>query len=413
MIETIIIVGAGLAGATAARALRAGGYEGKIHLLGEEGRYPYDRPSLSKTVLLGDGETPPLLMEPSWYHEANIDLCLDDAVESIDRERRMVMLRSGAVLKFDRLIFATGMRPRKLPFPGADLRGVYYLRDYADCESLRKAFSEARSLVIVGGGLIGCEVATAARKAGLQVTILDCADELLVRVLGDKVGGWCRQQLLDLGVRIELNARLERMVGDQTVLGVVCSDGRDIEADIVLVSIGGEPADALLKAAGIDCENGVLVDACGQSSSAEIYAIGDVAAWPIKGGGRRSLETYINSQQQAETAVAALLGHCRPAPQIATSWTEIAGHRIQMIGDMNGPGEFVLRGDLSSGQPALLFRIHEEKLVAAVSIDALKDFSIVTRLVSSDLSVPSRLLSDTSFALRELLKKSTRAETAA
>lgn len=247
-------------------------------------------------------------------------------------------------------------------------------------------------------------MATSARKAGLEVTILECADELLTRVLGRQIGAWCREQLEAMGVRIELNAHISHLSGERSVRSLVFADGREVEAELVLVSIGGDPEDTLLNAAGVACNQGVVVDACGQTSSPDIYAAGDVAVWPLRHGGRRALETYINSQQQAEAAVAAMLGEYNPVPQVATSWTEIAGHRIQMIGDMQGPGEYVQRGEFEPNQQTVLFRVLDGKALAAVAINSTKDFGGVSRLVMSEIEIVPDHLADTDISIRELLK---------
>ncbi|MBV2133335.1 FAD-dependent oxidoreductase [Pseudomonas sp. MAP12] len=404
MIKNIVIVGSGLAGVTAARKLRGRGYNGSIHLIGSEKELPYDRPTLSKDVLGRRIEVPPKLMDDAWYEKEKIDLHLGDKAVAIDARQRSVTLESGLTLDFDRLLFATGIQPRTLSVTGGGLDGVHRLRDLRDCKSLLSAFEAGRNLVIIGGGLIGCEVATVARKAGLEVTIVECADELLTRVLGRQVGAWCREQLQALGVRVELRAQVESIFGERCVRSVMLFDGRELVADTILASIGGIPDDNLLSAAGIYCETGVLVDACGKTSCDEIYAAGDVAAWPLKQGGRRSLETYINTQQQAETASLAMLGDFQPQLQIPTSWTEIAGQRIQIIGDMNGPGEYVWRGELTSGEPAFVVRLLYGKCLAAVAINASRDFSVLSRLVISEIKVSTVLLSDTNVSLRELLK---------
>ncbi|WP_449103120.1 NAD(P)/FAD-dependent oxidoreductase [Pseudomonas extremaustralis] len=404
MIKTIVIIGAGLAGATAARSLRAQGYQGKIHMVGEEARMTYDRTFLSKDVLAGKLVEPPLIMDPFWYASADIDLHLGVRVTGIDVVSRQVLFESGDTLAYDRLLLATGARARRMAIMGCELAGIHTLRDSADSFALRQVLEPGKSLVIVGGGLIGCEVATTARKAGTKVTILEAGDELLLRVLGHKIGAWCRTELELMGVRVELNAQASHFEGKGHVCAVVCADGRRVAADAVLISIGAEPADELARAAGIACERGVLVDATGVSSCPEVFAVGDVAVWPLRAGGQRSLETYLNSQMQAETAAAAMLGTPVPAPQVSTSWTEIAGHRMQMIGDLEGPGEIVLRGDIQNGQPSVLFRLLDGRIEAAIAINDVKEFSIATRLVVGRVPVSAKQLQDASLNLRELLK---------
>lgn len=404
MIDTIAIIGAGLAGSTAARALRAQGYEGRIHLLGDESHQAYDRTTLSKAVLKGEQPEPPAIMDSAWYASANVDVQLGRRVICLDVASRQIQFESGAPLAYDRLLLATGARARRLAIPGCDLAGVHTLRDFADSLGLRLALHPGQSLVIVGGGLIGCEVATTARKAGVKVTILEAGDELLLRVLGHQIGAWCRAELERLGVQVERNAQASRFEGEGRVHAVVCADGRRVAADAVLVSIGADPADELAREAGIACARGVLVDAEGASSCPEVFAAGDVAAWPLRGGGQRSLETYLNSQAQAEAVASAMLGKPVPALQVPISWTEIAGHRIQMIGDAEGPGEIVLRGDALNGQPLVLFRLLDGCVEAATAINAAKEFSVVTRLVRSQVPVSAEQLQDPGLNLRDLLK---------
>jgi biphenyl 2,3-dioxygenase ferredoxin reductase subunit len=407
MIESIAIIGAGLTGATAARALRAQGYAGRIHLIGEESRQAYDRTTLSKAVLKGEQPDPPQILDPSWYASADVDLQLGRRVSGLDVANRQIKFETGEPLAYDRLLLATGARPRRMAIPGADLAGIHTLRDLADSVALRQALKPGQSLIIVGGGLIGCEVATTARKLGIEVTILEAGHELLVRVLGHKTGAWCRAELERMGVQVERNAHVIRFEGEEHVRDVVCADGRRLAADVVLVSIGAEPADELARAAGIACARGVLVNAEGVTSCPEVLAAGDVAAWPLRSGGQRSLETYLNSQAQAEAAASAMLGKPGPAPQIPTSWTEIAGHRIQMIGDAEGPGEMIVRGDAELGQPMVLFRVLDGRIEAATAIDAVKEFPAVMRLVGGQVPVCTGQLQDAGLSLRDLLKTKT------
>lgn len=404
MIQTIAIVGAGLAGATAARALRDKGFEGHIHLIGDESGHAYDRPSLSKAVLLGDLDAPPAIIDGSWYASAQIDVQREARVSHVELTARRLCLDSGKHLVFDRLLLATGARARRLAIPGGDLAGVYTLRDFADSHALREALKPGVSLIIVGGGLIGCEVATAARKAGVEVTILEAAGELLMRVLGRRAGAWCRAELERAGITVHRNARASRLDGTTCVQGVVCADGRRTPADVVLISVGAEPATDLAEQAGVTCGGGVLVDASGASSCPEVFAAGDVAAWPLIEGGRRSLETYLNAQSEALVAASSMLGDRAHARQIPLSWTEIAGHRIQMIGDTVGPGELVLSGDESSGGPFSLFRVTQGRIVAATTVDAARDFACASRLINAQIPIDADRIKDPDFNLRDLLE---------
>ncbi|WP_439687687.1 Reductase [Cupriavidus oxalaticus] len=403
MATHVAIIGNGVAGVTTAQALRAEGFEGRISLIGSEPHLPYDRPSLSKAVLDGSLERPPVLAEADWYGEANIDMLTGPQVTAINAETRTISLDDGTTLSADAIVIATGSRARTLTLPGSQLGGVVTLRTYDDVQSLRDSWTPATRLLIAGGGLIGCEVATTARKLGLPVTILEAGDELLVRVLGRRIGAWLRGRLTELGVQVELGAGVAGFSGEGRLEQVLASDGRFFAADSALICIGAEPADQLARQAGLACDRGVIVDHCGATLAEGVFAVGDAASWPLRAGGRRSLETYMNAQRQAAAVAAAILGKAVSAPQLPVSWTEIAGHRMQMAGDIEGPGEFVLRGTLGSGA-ALLFRLQEGKLQAVVAVDAPRDFALATRLVEAHAAVEPARLADISNSMRDLVR---------
>ncbi|MFP3562994.1 NAD(P)/FAD-dependent oxidoreductase [Paraburkholderia sp. SIMBA_030] len=403
MTSHVAIVGNGVAGFSTAQALRADGFDGRISLIGSEAYLPYDRPSLSKAVLGGLLERPPVLAESAWFDEARIELLTGRTVSSLDAVARRIGFEDGATLAADAIVLATGSRARGLPLPGSQLRGVVSLRTYDDVQPLCRSWTTGTRLVIVGGGLIGCEVATTARKLGLEVTILEAADELLVRVLGRRVGAWLREALLAMGVQVELRTGVAGFSGAQQLEAVTASDGRRFTADNALVCIGAEPADQLARQAGLTCDRGVIVDDRGATSAEGVFAVGDVASWPLRDGGRRSLETYLNAERQAAAVAAAILGKARSAPQVPVSWTEIAGHRMQMAGDIEGPGEFIMRGTLGDGA-ALLFRLSGGRLQAVVAMDAPRDFAVATRLVEAGAVVEPARLGDLSNNMRDFLR---------
>lgn len=403
MTSHVAIIGNGVAGFSTAQALRADGFDGRISLIGSEAYLPYDRPSLSKAVLGGLLERPPVLAESEWFDEARIELLTGRTVSSLDAVARRIGFEDGATLAADAIVLATGSRARELPLPGNQLRGVVTLRTYDDVQPLCRSWTPGTRLVIVGGGLIGCEVATTSRKLGLEVTILEAGDELLVRVLGRRVGAWLREALSAMGVRVELRTGVAEFSGAQRLEAVTASDGRRFAADHALVCIGAEPADQLARQAGLACDRGVIVDDRGATSAEGVFAVGDVASWPLRDGGRRSLETYLNAERQAAAVAAAILGKGISVPQVPVSWTEIAGHRMQMAGDIEGPGEFIVRGTLGDGA-ALLFRLSGGKLQAAVAMDAPRDFAVAARLLEARAAVEPARLGDVSNNMRDFLR---------
>lgn len=403
MIDTVVIVGSGLAGVRAAQTLRAEGFDGRLHLVGDEPHHPYDRPSLSKEVLAGTFESPPALVEQDWLKDQAIELVAGDAVTSIDGDTCRLQFASGARLRADRILLATGARARRLSLHGSTLPGIHTLRSLNDARQLQHELRPGRSLVVVGGGLIGCEVASTARAVGVDVTVIEVASELMQRVMDPVTARWCRLALEREGVNVLLNAGVSGFEGAHQVSAVVCSDGRRVAADVVLVSIGAEPSTELGVMAGLRCDRGILVDATGASDHPAIFAAGDAASWPLAGGGRRSFETYLNAQAQANVAAQAILGKSVPSPQMPLSWTRLASHHVQMAGDLAGPGQTVLRGDLAA-DAFLVFRVLDGRVAGCVSANTPKDFAVARRLVDAGTRVDAVRLGDTAIHLRDLLR---------
>nr|AAB08028.1 isopropylbenzene 2,3-dioxygenase [Rhodococcus erythropolis] len=412
MTSDIVVIGGGVAGVSAVQSLRSEGYDGRLFLIGKERELPYDRTSLSKAVLAGDLADPPPLAPADWYDELQVETVLDRTVLQVDVTRKEVLLDGGRSLEVDRVLLATGASARVPSFSGADLPGVTTLRTVDDAQRLRQDWEPGQRLVVVGGGLIGCEVATTARKLGLEVSILEASDELLQRVLGRRIGGWCRARLEELGISVMVNTGVAEFDGVDRITAVIGTDGRRFPADSAIVCVGAEPETAIAEQAGLACSRGIIVNDSGGTALEGVFAAGDAASWPLRTGGRRSLETYINSQKEATAVASAMLGKAVHAPQLPLSWTEIAGHRIQMIGDIEGSGEYVMRGAPDDG-PALLFRLTDGKLTAALSVDAPREFAMATRLVESGAQVGRDVLADTSVELRELNRAARERTTAA
>jgi len=406
MTQKIALVGAGLAGISAARTLRGEGYGGELVLIGDESHRPYDRPSLSKSVLSGDEDMPPPLVDPEWLDEFKIAFMSESKVAALDTASCSLTFEDGATLNADRLLLATGARARKLSISGGDLPGVHYLRKVEDSLAMRAAVKSGMSVAVIGGGLIGCEVASTFRKLGAEVTILETADELLLRALGRKLGSWCHRELEAQGIRILCERQVARIAGSGKAEAVILENNESIAADLVVVSIGAEPEIGLALAAGLECDRGIVVDAMGQTSASHIFAAGDAAAWPLRSGGRRSLETYLNAQGEAEVAARAILGRATATPQIPLAWTEMAGHYIQTIGDMDGEGELVLRGDPAAGGH-LIFRLVGNRAVAAAAVDAARDFATARRFVEGEMPVTAEGLRNTEINLRDLARAKT------
>lgn len=407
MISNIAVVGGGVAGVAAVQALRSEGYDGRLFLVGKEAEHPYDRTTLSKSVLCGEKSHPPLLLPTDCIADLRVEMVLDTTVVQLDVSHRQLMLDNGVSLNVDRVLLATGARARAAAIPGAQLPGVVTLRTAHDAYELRRQWRPGQHVVVVGGGLIGCEVATTARKLGLDVTILEASDELLQRVLGRRIGRWCRQRLKELGVAVQLNTGVAEFTGTDRLTGVIDTAGRVSSADSAIVCVGAEPETTIAEEAGLRCSRGVVVNDFGGTGAEGVFAAGDAASWPLRAGGRRSLETYINSQKQAATVASAMLGSPIHSPQVPLSWTEIAGRHIQMVGDIEGSGIFVARGNLDDG-PALLFRVDNGCVTAAISVGAPRDFATAARLVDAGVQVSQEALADSDVELRKLYQAARR-----
>ena len=282
MLNHIVIVGAGQAAIQAIDTLRRKGFAGQLSLVGEEPWLPYQRPPLSKKFLAGGMERDKLLIRPqTFYTDQRVQTHLGRRATEIDRKAQSIRLDDGTTLGYDALLLATGSNPRHIPVPGANLDGVHLLRNIADVESIRADLASARMLVIIGAGYIGLEVASTARELGLPVTLLEQTDRVLSRVTAPVISAFYQDEHTKKGVRVICGARVSALEGTSgRVQRVTCEDGSAHEADVVLVGIGVGPRDDLARAAGLDCENGIVVDQHCRTSDPNIYAAGDCTSHP-------------------------------------------------------------------------------------------------------------------------------------
>jgi 3-phenylpropionate/trans-cinnamate dioxygenase ferredoxin reductase subunit len=308
---TFVIVGASLAGARAAEALRTEGFEGQIVLIGHEPHYPYERPPLSKGYLQGSEARDSIFVhEEGWYADHGVDLRLGAGVTAIHRELRQLTLSTGETVGYDKLLLTTGATPILLPVPGAGANGVQYLRSVDDSERLRQTLSAVSSVVIVGAGWIGLEVAAAARNAGVAATVVSMEVQPLLAVLGPEVAPVFADLHREHGVDLRLGTEVDRvLVSADAATGVRLADGTELGADAVIVGIGVTPAAELAEAAGLAVDGGVLTDAGLRTSDPDIYAAGDVArAYHPLIGSRLRVEHWANARHQPVAAARSMLG---------------------------------------------------------------------------------------------------------
>ncbi len=385
--ERIVIIGASLAGGSAALALREQGYDGDLTVIGEEPHRPYERPPLSKSVLLGDAEEPDWVGEESFWAD-RATLVTGTVATSIDPGRKVVSA-GGREHAYDKLLIATGSAPRRLDLAGADLDGVGTLRTYDDSLALRARFTEGAQVVIVGAGWIGCETAAAARKHGAQVTMLDPLSAPLVRVLGDQVGSAFAALHREHEVDLRLGVGVTGFAGDGAVSEVRLAGGATVPADTVVVGVGAIPNIALADAAGLElAAGGIAVDAALRTSDADIFAAGDVAAHDHPFYAERvRVEHWANALEQGKHVAANLLGESRPyelRPFFFSDQYDL-GCEYRGLADP-ARDRLVIRGDLEARE-FIAFWLRDDHVAAAMNVNSWDDGDALTELVESRRTV--------------------------
>jgi 3-phenylpropionate/trans-cinnamate dioxygenase ferredoxin reductase subunit len=402
---TTVIVGAGQAGAEVAGSLRQQGYTGRIVLLGAEPQLPYRRPPLSKTYLAGTATAESLTIKPqAGYDTANIEVRLATRVERIERARKQVVLADGGTLHYDKLVLATGGAPRRLALTGAEAPNVLYLRTLADADALRAELQPRRRLLIVGGGYIGLEVAATAVKQGLQVTVLESAPRVLVRVTAPEMSAFYERVHREAGVDVRTGVTLQQFEQQAgRMCAVQLADGTRIETDVVLVGIGLLPHVELAREAGLDVGDGIVVDALGRSSDPDILAVGDCACQANAWLGRAvRLESVPNANEQARIAAATICGKQSPNRSVPWFWSDQYDLKLQMVGLSQGYDQVVLRGD-PAGRSFCTFYLREGRIIAVDAVNRAPDFLTAKTLVAERIQADAAVLADVNAPLKALL----------
>ena len=397
--RTFVIAGGGLAGAKAAETLRAEGFAGRVVLIGDEPERPYERPPLSKGLLLGTAERESVhVHDRDWYARHDVDLRTGIRVEAVDRDQRRVRLGTGDVIGYDRLLLATGAVPRRLPVPGADLDGVLQLRTLADADRLDRALTGGTRLLIAGAGWIGLEIAAAARSRGAAVTVVEVAALPLHRILGDRLARSFADLHTAHGVDFRFGRQVREIRGPARVSHVVLDDGTVLEADTVLVAVGVRPDTALAEAAGLPVDDGILVDHRLCTVDPRVFAAGDVANvdHPLLGA-RVRVEHWSNALDTGPTAARAMLGqdvtHDR-LPYFFTDQYDLGMEYAGWIAPGSRPG-LVIRGDLDKRE-FIAFWIDDGRVLAGMNVNVWDVTDQIQALVRAGLRdgvtvAPSRL----------------------
>ena len=392
---SIVIVGAGHAAGQAAASLRQEGYEGRVVVIGEEPHIPYQRPPLSKQYLAGEYGLERVCLRPAeFYQSKNIEVRCGVRVQSIDAKARTVACSDGETVAYDKLLLATGARSRRLDVPGDCLPGVYYLRTIADANAIKRDFRPGRRIAIVGGGYIGLEVAAVAVEMGLQTTVLEIEPRILQRAAMPAMSAFYHELHSGKGVVIRTSARVEAFVGADRLTAVICTDDQqvqaDLEVDLAIVGVGILPNVELAEAAGLDCDDGIVVDAHARTSDAHIYAAGDCTHHfnPLLGR-RLRLESVPNAMEQSRVAAANLAGKPKTYAVMPWFWSDQYDLKLQMVGFPAQRDLCVVRGDPAARQFAR-FYFRDGVLVAAEAVNSPREFMAARQLVGKPVD-PMRL----------------------
>lgn len=406
-VDRIVIVGAGQAAAQAIETLRRRGFNGSICLVGDEPHLPYQRPQLSKKYLAGTFKRDRLLIRHhSYYAERAIETRLGRRAVAIEAREQRVQLDDGTALRYDALLIATGSRPQRLSIPGADLEGVHYVRTVADVDALRAACARARRLVVVGAGYVGLEVAATCRQLGLDVTVLEMAERAMMRVVCTEISSFYEAEHARHGVRILCNARVRAFDGYgriRHVRSVLCEDGSEHPADLVVIGIGVVPAEELAGRAGLECSNGIVVDEFCRTSNEAIYAAGDCTNHPsVCFGGRVRLESVDNAVEQGASAACSIMGEPAAHDKVPWFWSDQFDLKLIIVGLSAGHDRVVARGN-TAGRSFSACYLRGGELIAVDTVNNQKDQMAARKLVGARVRPNPQRLADPTFPLKDCI----------
>lgn len=401
--EHCIIIGASHAAAQLSMSLRQGGWEGKITIIGDENLAPYHRPPLSKAYLDGSKSSDELLIRSlDTYQKKDIDLLLGKRVTKIDRDNKKVLLDDGSEMSYTKLALTTGARVRKIPIPGHELEGVFYLRDLNDVDNIKSFVGEGKSAVIIGGGYIGLETAASMRKLGMNITVLEAMPRVLQRVTAPEVSAFYTRVHSEEGVMIITDAAAKGIEGTTKAEAVTLADGSSIPADVVIIGVGVIPNIELAEEAGLEIDNGIVVDEFARTSDHDIVAAGDVTNHynPIYDRKLR-LESVQNATDQARTAANTLCGKLEAYHTLPWFWSDQYDLKLQIAGLSQGFDQVVIRGDITKGRSFAAFYFQEGKLIAVDAVNSPKEFMLCKRALAEQKSADPALLADESVDVKE------------
>jgi len=405
MSKQCIVVGGSHAGAQIAISMRSEGWDANILVISNEAHLPYHRPPLSKGFVSGDKTLDDILLRPASYFEKhNIEFLHNVSVESIDRAARTISCSDGQTRSYDKLALATGARVRKINLPGSELAGIHYLRNAADADAIRTDATNATNAVIVGGGYIGLELAASFRKTGMAVTVLEMAPRVLARVAATEVAEFYTRVHREEGVNVVTETSAAAFVGNERVTSVQGTDGNDYAADIVIVGVGVIPNIELASDAGLEVDNGIVVNEYAQTSDPNIVAAGDCTFHPNKLLGRSlRLESVPNATEQAKSAAASLCGNEKLYSSLPWFWSDQYDLKLQIAGVNTDYDEVVVRGDATASRSMAAFYLKNGQVIAADCINRAPEFAVVKKALSKQLTLNVNELANEAIKPRDLI----------
>ena len=403
--KNLVIVGGGQSAAQCVLTLKRNDFKTKITLISEEKHIPYQRPPLSKEYLSDEVALERVYMKSKeFYDQNNVEIISSTKVISIDRNKKSLTLSNTENLQYENLVLATGSRVRKLEVEGSHLSNINYLRTIEEADQLKKYFKLGKKLVVIGAGYIGLEVAAAAIKKGLGVTVIEMDDRVMKRTVDPIISKYFDSLHRSKGAEIILNAALERFEGRKEVEKVICSNGKILEADGVVVGVGIIPNQEIAKSAGLKCNNGIVVDKFGRTEDPFIFACGDCTNHPNPSLNKNlRLESVHNALEQAKTVAFSLIGKPEKYDQIPWFWSDQYEEKLQIVGLSGDHDEIVTRGSMAEGN-FMLFFLKKGELIAINSVNNPKEFLISKKLVANKLKISSDVLCNQSTDLKSLLK---------
>jgi 3-phenylpropionate/trans-cinnamate dioxygenase ferredoxin reductase subunit len=401
--QTFVIVGASLAGGKAAGELRDRGFDGEVILIGAEPERPYERPPLSKDYLRGESEREKAYVHPGdYYRQHEIELRTETRVTAIDPAAGTVTTAGGEEISFDKLLLTTGAEVRRIPVAGADLDGIYYLRSMADCDRLRERLQGGARVAVVGAGWIGSEVAASARQKDLEVTVIDPLKVPYENILGEEIGTFYRDVHAQHGVKFLLGEGVETFLGNGRLERVQTTGGKTVECDFAVVGIGVAPRVELGRDAGLEVDNGIVVDANLATSAPNVFAAGDAAnAWHPFFEQRIRVEHWANALNQGPAAARSMLGEHAGYDRIPYFYSDQYEVGMEYSGHAPNWDEVVFRGDREGGE-FIAFWLKNGSVIAGMNVNVWDVNDQVQALIRSRRTVDRGALESEGVSLEEL-----------